>query len=111
MDQCLTLAFLAFPFFSTEKVKLSRIEGQAKVVGTVVCVFGAILMAVFRGPALVGHDAKPNLGSHDDIRASAQLEPSHWFVRDIGLDDWHIGILCLIGNCICMAAFIAIQVR
>lgn len=67
-------------------------------------------MVLFRGPALVGYD-EASFASHNDISARAQPEPSHWFLPfDIGLEDWHIGVLCLIGNCLCMAAFLAIQV-
>lgn len=103
--------FLLAIMMGTEKLKLSRIEGQAKIVGTLVCVFGAIFMVVFRGPALVGFE-EADFASHNEISARSQPEPSHWFlpsILDIGLEDWHIGVLCLIGNCLCMAAFLAIQ--
>lgn len=97
---------------STERVNLFRAEGQAKVGGTLVCVFGAILMVLFRGPVLIGYqDAE--FSAHNEISAKGQPEPTGWFMStflELGLEHWHIGVLCLIGNCMCMAAFLAIQV-
>ncbi|KAK4771072.1 hypothetical protein SAY87_031604 [Trapa incisa] len=103
--------FILAIMMGTEKLRLSRIEGQAKVAGTLICVFGAILMVVFRGPALIGFE-EVDFAMHSEISAKAQPEPSHWLLPgflDFGLEDWHIGVLCLIGNCLCMAAFLAIQ--
>ncbi|KAE8727761.1 WAT1-related protein [Hibiscus syriacus] len=79
--------FLLAVVMGTERVNLQKTEGQAKVGGTLICVSGAILMVLFR-------------------------EPSEWLVScflEFGLEYWHIGILCLMGNCMCMAVFLAIQ--
>ncbi|XP_031397575.1 WAT1-related protein At4g19185 [Punica granatum] len=103
--------FILAIMMGTEKVRFSRIEGQAKVLGTVICVFGAVLMVLFRGPALIGYE-EADFATHNEISAKSQPEPSHWFLLsflDLGLEDWHVGVLCLIGNCLCMAAFLAIQ--
>lgn len=70
-------------------------------------------MAVFRGPALVGFE-ETGFAYHNEISAKAQPEPLHWFLLsflNFGLKDWHLGVLCLIGNCLCMAAYLAIQVK
>lgn len=69
-------------------------------------------MAVFRGPALFGNGSL-DFVNQSEISAKGQPEPAGWFfssLQEIGLDQWHIGVLCLIGNCMCMAAFLAIQV-
>lgn len=98
---------------STERVNLLRTEGQAKVGGTLICVSGAILMVLFRGPALVG-TAEPDFSAHSEISAKGQPEPAGWLVSsflEFGFDHFHLGVLCLIGNCMCMAAFLAIQVQ
>ncbi|XP_031271956.1 WAT1-related protein At3g45870-like [Pistacia vera] len=103
--------FLFAVMMGTERVNLLKTEGQAKVGGTLVCVSGAILMVLFRGPALFGNKNQEFV-VHSEISARGQPEPAGWFMSSflvIGFDQWHLGVLCLIGNCICMAAFLAIQ--
>lgn len=75
------------------------------------CVSGAILMALFRGPAVFGSKESEFL-VHNEISAKGQPEPVGWLLSsfmDLGFDNWHLGVLCLLGNCMCMAAFLAIQ--
>ncbi|XWS38849.1 hypothetical protein CRYUN_Cryun19dG0165600 [Craigia yunnanensis] len=103
--------FILAVMMGTERVNLLKTEGQAKVGGTLICVSGAILMVLFRGPALLGQkDA--DFTAQNDISARGQPEPAGWLMSsflEFGLEHWHIGVLCLIGNCMCMAAFLAIQ--
>ncbi|CAK9168545.1 unnamed protein product [Ilex paraguariensis] len=102
--------FILAVTMGTETVNLLRTEGQAKFGGTLVCVSGAILMALFQGPALFGY-------GETDFTVQSQIsargpEPAGWLMSsflDFGINHWHLGVLCLIGNCICMAAYIAIQ--
>ncbi|KAB2088464.1 hypothetical protein ES319_A03G000400v1 [Gossypium barbadense] len=95
----------------TERVTWLSIEGQAKVGGTLICASGAILMVLFCGPALLGQmDA--DFADQNDISARGQPEGAGWLISSLlafGLEHWHVGVLCLIGNCMCMAAFLVIQ--
>lgn len=103
--------FLLAVMMGTERVNLLRTEGQAKVGGTLVCVSGAIIMVLFRGPALIGY-AEPDFAAQNEISARGQPEPAGWLMSsflEFGLDHFHLGVLCLLGNCMCMAAFLAIQ--
>ncbi|CAN4105188.1 unnamed protein product [Withania somnifera] len=68
-------------------------------------------MSIFRGPVVFG-DRGAEFIAHSDISARGQPEPTGWLVSsflELGFDDWHLGVLCLIGNCMCMAAYLAIQ--
>lgn len=71
-----------------------------------ICVLGAVLMVLFRGPALFGETEAEF--SHGETK---HLETSGHFMSGFlyGLGRWNLGVLCLIGNCTCMAAFLAIQ--
>ncbi|XP_026412529.1 WAT1-related protein At3g45870-like isoform X2 [Papaver somniferum] len=79
--------FVFAAFMGTEKVNLLKTEGQLKAGGTLVCVSGAILMVLFKGPAIFGISD----------------------LLDIGLTKFHIGMFCLIGNCFCVAAYLSLQ--
>ncbi|XP_058191483.1 WAT1-related protein At4g19185 isoform X3 [Rhododendron vialii] len=103
--------FILAVTMGTETVNLLRTEGQAKIGGTLVCVFGAILMVLFRGPALIGYK-ESDFAANNEISAKGQPEPAGWLMSgfmEFGIDQWHLGVLCLIGNCMCMAAYLAIQ--
>ncbi|XP_015876330.2 WAT1-related protein At3g45870 [Ziziphus jujuba] len=103
--------FILAMLMGTEKVNVLTTEGQAKVGGTVVCVSGAVLMVLYRGPTLLGN-SELEFSAQSEIIARSQPEPAGWLMSNFaeyGLDDFHLGVLCLIGNCICMAAFLAIQ--
>ncbi|KAL6207640.1 hypothetical protein ACLB2K_018597 [Fragaria x ananassa] len=103
--------FILAVLMGTERVNLLRVEGQAKVSGTLVCVSGAIFMVLFRGPVLIG-STEPDFVSQSEISAKGQPEPVGWLMSsflDFGFDNFHLGVLCLIGNCMCMAVFLAIQ--
>lgn len=103
--------FILAVMMGTETVNLRKNEGQAKLGGTIVCVSGAILMAVFRGTTLLGF-RENQFAAESDMSAKGQPEPPGWLMSNIlelGIDNWHLGVICLIGNCMCMATYIAIQ--
>ncbi|CAI9755516.1 unnamed protein product [Fraxinus pennsylvanica] len=97
----------------TEIMNLRRTEGQAKLGAILFCICGAILMAMFRGPAVFGYK-ESEFAAQSEISAKGQPEPVGWLLSsflELGIDNWHLGVLCLIGNCMCVAAYLAIQVN
>ncbi|KAK2373368.1 nodulin MtN21 /EamA transporter family protein [Trifolium repens] len=87
--------FLLAVIMGVERVNLQSFEGLAKIGGTIVCVSGAILMVLYRGPSLIGYT---------ELIITPQSE-----IKDLGIDNFQLGVVFLIGNCMCMAAFLAIQ--
>ncbi|KAK1435973.1 hypothetical protein QVD17_01746 [Tagetes erecta] len=103
--------FIIATLMGIETLNVLKIEGQAKVGGTLVCVSGALLMVLFRGPSLLGHAHHVHT-QHQETMVASQPGLLGWIfsrLAAVGIDKWHIGALCLIGNCFCMAAFLAIQ--
>ncbi|XP_016201318.1 WAT1-related protein At3g45870 isoform X1 [Arachis ipaensis] len=96
--------FLFSLIMGIEKVNLLRYEGVAKVVGTVICVSGAILMVVYHGPVVIGN-SETGL-QHVSQNASGMLIDG---LKFIGLDQFSLGVICIIGHCLSMAAYLAIQ--
>ncbi|KAG6525284.1 WAT1-related protein At5g45370-like isoform X1 [Zingiber officinale] len=94
-----------------ETVNLTANEGRMKVVGTVICVSGAILMVFYRGPAIIGSSIY-SLSNYTAVGMKSQPEPAGLLASGLlgfGLEKWHVGVLCLIGNCVCMATYFVLQ--
>uniref|UniRef100_A0A0C9S8J2 WAT1-related protein n=2 Tax=Wollemia nobilis TaxID=56998 RepID=A0A0C9S8J2_9CONI len=74
----------------SENVVLRTKRGQAKVIGTIICVGGALIMTLYKGPTL-GVAATLNL--HDVLR----------------LDTWIYGALMLFASAICWSGWLVFQ--
>jgi hypothetical protein len=103
--------FQSTPICSAETVFLRRRDGQAKVAGVVACVSGALIMAVYRGAPVFGSDE--TIGVHAAGR-SALMDPEDISytgrsLASYGMSWWHLGVVCLIGNCMSMSAYLAVQ--
>eukprot|EP00252_Welwitschia_mirabilis_P019028 TRINITY_DN4299_c2_g1_i1.p1 TRINITY_DN4299_c2_g1~~TRINITY_DN4299_c2_g1_i1.p1 ORF type:complete len:233 (-),score=26.59 TRINITY_DN4299_c2_g1_i1:80-778(-) len=104
--------FIIAAVMGTETVNVHAVDGKMKIAGTVLCVSGAVFMAIFRGPILFGQHFMDML-SEGEIAATSQPEPVSSLMTGLmqmGLETWHVGVLCLIGNCLCMALYLALQV-
>ncbi|KAM3257637.1 hypothetical protein ACQJBY_049760 [Aegilops geniculata] len=80
------ITFAIAAVIGLEKVDLRSSRSIAKIVGTVVCLAGAMLMAFFKGPKLLG----------------ALLLPA--------TDDWVKGGIYLMGNAFCFSIWYILQV-
>ncbi|KAL6648040.1 hypothetical protein ACP70R_012264 [Stipagrostis hirtigluma subsp. patula] len=96
------------PSIPVETIKVFTRDGILKVLGTVVCVSGATLMVVYRGPPLIG------LGGTNAGNVNVTPYPAQWLestALQYGVESWHLGVLCLIGNCFTTGVYIVIQAR
>jgi hypothetical protein len=87
-----------------------RREGVAKVVGTVICIGGAVTMSVYKGIALFG-------GAGDVPDAGLTMQPFahlgaflHHDVVHFSINQFHLGIFFLIMNCVSWAVYLTCQV-
>ncbi|XP_035817917.1 WAT1-related protein At3g45870 isoform X3 [Zea mays] len=105
------LTFLLAAIVGVEAISVFTKDGILKVTGTAVCVSGAILMALYRGPSLIAL-----LRSMPTAWTSAPYHPAtpDWFtpavpVLEQGVEAWQLGVLCLIGNCLLVAVYLVVQ--
>lgn len=93
-----------------EEVNLRRREGIAKVVGTAICIGGAVTMSVYKGMALfgAGSDAAPDASvTQPFAHLGAFL---HHDIVQFSVNKFHLGIFFLIMNCISWAVYLTYQV-
>ncbi|KAL6873625.1 hypothetical protein ACP4OV_013707 [Aristida adscensionis] len=107
--------FLLAAIVRVEVINIFAKDGILKVLGTAVCVAGAILMVFYRGPSLIG------LGGTGTNAADGNVLPATWSsnayqaewltstMLQYGVETWHLGVICLIGNCFLMGAYLVIQ--
>ncbi|KAL3679971.1 hypothetical protein R1sor_022927 [Riccia sorocarpa] len=101
------ITFLMALILGLEKVRIGRLDGQAKVLGTVVCVAGAVLMSVYKGPAVYQGWAMEDEGPANVHALFGQYLGSH-MVR-FGITTWQVGGILLLINCISWAAYLIMQ--
>ncbi|GJN41059.1 hypothetical protein PR202_gn00383 [Eleusine coracana subsp. coracana] len=92
--------FLLAAITGVEAINVFSKDGILMVIGTAVCVSGAVLMALYRGPSLIGLGLG---GTNAQWLASTMLQH--------GVETWHLGMLCIIGNCCLMAVYLVVQAR
>ncbi|KAJ0967956.1 hypothetical protein J5N97_024873 [Dioscorea zingiberensis] len=103
--------FILAVLTGAEAVRIFKSDGQLKIGGTLVCILGAVLMIFYRGPALIGHGGFEQV-PQSGISTHIQPEPAQTFAFGLlgsELSRWHLGVLCLIGNCFFMAAYLVLQ--
>jgi hypothetical protein len=78
-------------------VRIKEIRSQAKVVGTLVTLGGALLMTVYKGP-VIGLPWSQKTSQHGSTAASSD---KHWVT----------GTLLLLVGCVSWSAFYVLQVK
>ncbi|KAK4752260.1 hypothetical protein SAY87_021058 [Trapa incisa] len=78
---------MALPF-RTEKVDMKERSGRAKVLGTLICIGGAMVLILYKGPALFN-------SSHPQQYAPTSHSPSLGFSPKKRAERWSIGLIGL----------------
>ncbi|KAK8648949.1 hypothetical protein V6N13_129691 [Hibiscus sabdariffa] len=92
------ITFLMAAILRIEKVRLDRKDGISKVIGTILCVAGASVITLYKGPAI--YSPVPPLN-----------KPTPMFVSlgDANGKNWTLGCLYLIGHCLSWSAWLVLQ--
>ncbi|XP_034601351.2 protein WALLS ARE THIN 1 [Setaria viridis] len=83
-----------------ERVSLRRLDGLAKVAGTALCVAGASVITLFKGPAVFGPAAALDVAHHHQPAAPASGG---------GGKSWMLGCLYLMGHCVSWSGWLVLQ--
>jgi len=94
-------ATISFPDIRMERLDVKKVRCQAKIVGTVVTVAGAMLMTLYKGPILEMVWTR-HVHPHQS-NAPATVEPSD--------KDWFLGSLFIILATLAWASLFVLQVR
>ncbi|KAL5557613.1 hypothetical protein UlMin_039849 [Ulmus minor] len=98
MDNAIpAITFLMAVIFRLEKVELKRKDGVAKVLGTLASVAGALVLTLYRGPAIYTPKTPLN---------QSHLLPS---LADTKEQNWTFGCICLITRCLCWSSWLVLQ--
>ncbi|KAK8581622.1 hypothetical protein V6N12_071839 [Hibiscus sabdariffa] len=87
------ITFVMAAIVGLEKVNIRSLRSIGKIAGTVICVTGAIFMALLRGPKLLNAQALP-------AKSLIGVEGEHWL----------LGCLFLFGSACCWSVWLILQV-
>ncbi|KAE8056121.1 hypothetical protein FH972_012916 [Carpinus fangiana] len=88
------VTFVIASIIGLERIDLGSLRSIAKIAGTILCVGGAVSMALLRGPKLL----------------NAELMLPENAVFGSGGDNWLLGCLLLFGSCCCWSLWLILQV-
>ncbi|ERN08154.1 hypothetical protein AMTR_s00018p00129800 [Amborella trichopoda] len=97
------ITFLIALPFGLESINMKNKVGMAKMFGTLVCVAGAMILTLYRGPALTLWHMNTNSRSYENQLARATLPKRH--------EKWTLGSITLLGGCICWSSWFIIQAK
>lgn len=88
------ITFIMATILRLERVDIRKIHSQAKIIGTIITVGGAMLMTLYKGPVV---DFMRRAGRH--VAATNSTSNQHWI----------LGTLMLMGCCLGWAGFFILQ--
>ncbi|OMO87509.1 Drug/metabolite transporter [Corchorus capsularis] len=96
------ITFLMAALLRIEKVRLDRKDGISKVTGTILCVCGASVITLFKGPVI--YSPAPTLNT-PLLAATPKLAT----LGDENGKSWTLGCLYLIGHCLSWSGWLVLQ--
>ncbi|CAE5964235.1 unnamed protein product [Arabidopsis arenosa] len=100
------ITFLMAALLRIEKVRINRRDGISKVLGTALCVAGASVITLYKGPTI--YTPTSHLHTHlltTNSAASAVLAP----LGDAAPKNWTLGCIYLIGHCLSWSGWLVFQ--
>lgn len=95
---CLIVLICMFLVSRIEKVRLNRKDGISKVIGTILCVAGASVITLYKGPTI--YSPAPPLNRATPVLVS---------LGDAKGKSWTLGCLYLIGHCLSWSGWLVLQ--
>ncbi|CAA2998013.1 WALLS ARE THIN 1 [Olea europaea subsp. europaea] len=92
------ITFLMAVLLRIEKVRLKRKDGISKVAGTILCVAGASVITLYKGPTI--YSPAPPLQS---------ASPMFLALGDAKGKNWTLGCIFLIGHCLSWSGWLVLQ--
>ncbi|XP_010533584.1 PREDICTED: protein WALLS ARE THIN 1-like [Tarenaya hassleriana] len=97
------ITFLMAALLRIEKVRLNRRDGLSKVLGTALCVAGASVITLYKGPTIYSPAKHLNHGL-----ASARAT-TFGRLGDAAPKNWTMGCIYLIGHCLSWSGWLVLQ--
>lgn len=94
------ITFLMAAILRIEKVRLDRKDGISKVAGTLLCVAGASVITLYKGPTI--YSPTPRL-------QSVVPSPDLLSLGDAKGKNWTLGCIFLIGHCLSWSGWLVLQ--
>ncbi|KAL5185752.1 Protein WALLS ARE THIN 1 [Glycine soja] len=96
-----------------EQVRLNRKDGLAKVAGTVLCVAGATVITLYKGPTIYSPTTRVNNSMIMNRSNTTVITPMFDFgslsLGDAKGKNWTLGCLYLIGHCLSWSGWLVLQ--
>lgn len=109
--------FLLAVSFGLEEVRILRRDGIAKVLGTIICVGGAITVSLYKGIVIIQTNKLHSMNCLQ-LEADQYTQPFRNLATIYGLsgplveykiNNYHLGIICLLFNTFSWAVFLTLQ--
>ncbi|XP_019175414.1 PREDICTED: protein WALLS ARE THIN 1-like [Ipomoea nil] len=94
------ITFVLAAILRIETVRLNRKDGISKVAGTFLCVCGATVITLYKGPTIY---------SPTTHHPSLQKIPARLALGDASGKNWTLGCVFLIGHCLSWASWLVLQ--